>query len=200
MRKYVPPAERERRDRERREKAYNARQAALEAEKKRPKSNKPVITLIVPRNKGKRAFAYGIQVAFLDRRGDEVVCVRLYDENGNMVEATNYNPENWMAAPAGMLGEITLLKGAAPQVWYPYEDFRRFYTNVYDYPGGGDYITNNGQHDWPERDWKAEWDEERRAREEFKVKKDQWKEEMNKEDERRRAAWGEGLNSYEWHL
>ena len=198
MRKYVPPAERDRRDRERREKAYDARQAALEAGKKRPKSDEPVITLIVPRNKGRRVYSYGIQIAYLD--GYERVSVRLYDENGNMVEGGAYNPENWMAAPAGMLSQITLLKGKAPQVWYPYEDVRRFYINVYDYPGGGDYATNNGQHNWPRRDWKAEWDEERRVREEFRVKKDQWKEEMNKEDERRRAAWGEGLDSYEWHL
>ena len=193
--RYVPPAERDRLDRERREKAYNARQAALEAEKKRPKSDKPVVTLIIPRNKGKRVYSYGVQIAYLEE-GHEQVSVRLYDENGNMVEGGGYHPENWMAAAAGMLSQITLLKGKAPQVWYPYNEYHR-YINVYDYPGGGDYATNNGQHDWPDRDWKAEWDEERRVRKEFQVKKDQWREEMNKEDERRRAAWGEGL---EWHL
>ena len=178
--------------------------AVSDSRQRRQKSDKPVITLILPRGKRKRLYTYGVQIACLDDEGHEHVSVRLYDEDGNKdTDAevwVTYDPKNWMAAPAGKLGEITLLKGEPPQVWYPYIDFRSDIDNVYDYPGGGDYTSNNGQHDWPDRDWKAEWDKEEKLREAFEVKKAQWRREMEEEDMRRRDAWGEGFKISGWNV
>ena len=113
--------------------------------------NKIVMTLLVRRDPPRSAHrAYAVQITFPKEltpgKVTPLTSVRLIDykrESGDPETLSSYHPEEWRAAALWEQAEFAAGHGGNLQPWFCI--LHSLSRSVYDYPGGGDKDTNNGQ-------------------------------------------------------
>jgi hypothetical protein len=138
---------------------------------------KIVMTLLVRRQQSENAGCpYAVQICFPKELSPgemtSLTSVRFIRRKGPGSSDTefmdSYHPDEWRAADLSEQARYVLDHNGNPQPWYCV--MRTLCKNVYDYPGSGDWYTNNGQA-WPsmeilEREWKTEHAMHRKCKEE----------------------------------
>ena len=130
-----------------------------------------VMTLLVRRRPGRNAECpYAVQITFPAEMSPgemtSLTSVRLIHKRGvsSMPSETldSYHPEEWRAADLSEQAEYAAHFQGNPRPWYCV--MRSLCKSVYDYPGSGDKITNNGQVWAGTEELEREWKEKRRIR------------------------------------
>jgi hypothetical protein len=113
--------------------------------------DKIVMTLLVRRDSEESSQChFAVQMAMPKTPGPgertSFASVRLINDNGvrsSMFPSIEFRPDEWRAATLGEQADFAASFGGNPQPWCCV--MHRLSRNVYDYPGAGDTVINNGQ-------------------------------------------------------